>query len=389
MNTLEMLRALRAMTVLGDIASGAVTVADLEALGIRDAAAWVRHAATYHGPTRQRARQAAARAAGAGLSPDALMVVEKHVRKLLAGAAVTEWELRVELCALRGTVAEIDRAAADRVREYNRGVEDAERKAYGRRALKGGKNTDGLGNRTFTVTGPERVIAGVLGGIRTVAGQLRRDDPRLTYEQAMFDAFLATRKGGVGPAREVVVTVLPLPESMKVLRQEGDETVFARTDGTTITGAELVAEAMADEGYVGIFDPVHGGVNMYRDERFANFKQRVLLSAETIVCPYPGCTTPASECEVHHLTAWAEGGETNIRNLTMLCRLHNARHDDDPDAPPRPATAGWRGHPAGWSTTHRTAGHPAGTSTRSATAPRWPWSVRDDPAVPEHLPRLP
>ena len=122
---------------------------------------------------------------------------------------------------------------------------------------------------------------------------------------------------------------------MKVLRQEGDETIFARTDGTTITGAELVAEAMVAEGYVGVFDPVDGGVNMYRDERFANFKQRVLLSAETVVCPYPGCTTPASECQVHHLTAWAQGGETNISNLTMLCGVHNARNDDDPGKPPK------------------------------------------------------
>ncbi|WP_156119469.1 HNH endonuclease signature motif containing protein [Corynebacterium humireducens] len=333
MNLIAAFEALRAVPVLEALSTGTVDAAVLSSLGFRDAGAWQKLAGVYFGPTRHRKLQKAARDAAVGLSLDALGVVEKHTRKLLRGAAVTPWELRVELCSLRGTVEEIDRAAATRVREYNRGVEDAEKKAYGRRALKGGKNTDGLGNRTFTVTGPERVIADVLGGIRTVAGQLRRDDPRLTYEQAMFDAFLDTRGGG--PAREVVITVLPLPESTKVLRQEGDETVFARTDGTTITGAELVAEAMADEGYVGIFDPVHGGVNMYRDERFANFKQRVLLSAETIVCPYPGCTTPASECEVHHLTAWAEGGETNIRNLTMLCRLHNARNDDDPDAPPR------------------------------------------------------
>ncbi|NLA55183.1 MAG: HNH endonuclease, partial [Corynebacterium humireducens] len=78
-----------------------------------------------------------------------------------------------------------------------------------------------------------------------------------------------------------------------------------------------------------------GGVNMYREERFATWKQRMLLAAETILCPHPGCTTPASQCQVHHLTAWEQGGETNIENLSMACAVHNARNDDDPNAPPR------------------------------------------------------
>ena len=336
MNIRSLLEALRGMPLLEELSSGRLTRTDLDDLGFRDAGRWETLARVYFGPTRHRKLQAAARAAAADLSIDAVAVVEKHTRKLLRGAAVTEWELRVELCALRGTVAEIDVAAAARVRELNRGVDGAEKKAFANRALKGGKNTDAQGLRTFTVTGPERAIEAVLSGIRAQATQLRRKDPRLGYEQAMYDAFLATRNsGGGGSAREVVVTVLPLPESMQVLRHDGDETVFARTDGTTITGAEFVAEALAEEGYVGIFDPVKGGVNLYRDERFANFKQRVLLAAETIVCPYPGCTTPASQCQVHHITAFEKGGNTNIEELTMLCTVHNARNDDDPDQPPR------------------------------------------------------
>ncbi|GAB3697545.1 HNH endonuclease signature motif containing protein [Corynebacterium nasicanis] len=338
MEIIEAFRALRGMRVLGALFDGTLRAATLDDLGYRDAGAWSNLASVYYGATRGRTLQRAAREAAGDLSLDALRVVEKHTKKLLRGAAVSEWELRVELCALRGTVAEIDRLAAARVREYNRAVQDAAKKAYGRRALRGGKNTDAQGLRTFTVTGPERIIEGVLSGVRAEAKQLRRQDPKLGYEQAMFDAFLATGGQGGGAAREMVVTVLPLAESTKVLRQEGDETIFARTDGTTITGAELVAEAMVSEDYVGVFDPVKGGVNLYRDERFANFKQRVLLSAETIVCPHPGCTTPASECQVHHLTAWEKGGNTNIEDLTMLCQVHNARNDDDPDKPPKNGT---------------------------------------------------
>ncbi|WP_156119508.1 HNH endonuclease signature motif containing protein [Corynebacterium humireducens] len=335
MNLMTAFEALRAMPVLEALTAGTVDAAALSELGFRDAGAWQKLAGVYFGPTRHRKLQAAARDAAVGLSLDALGVVEKNTRRLLSGAAVTPWELRVELCALRGTVAEIDQAAAARVRDYNRGVEDAEKKAYGGRSLKGGKNTDARGLRTATFTGPEHLMAAFLGDLHTKAQELRRADPRLSYEQAMFDALLAGGAGVSGPVTPVPHVVIGLPDYAKLLRQEGDETIFALTDGTTITGAELVAREMATVGVVGLYDPISGGVNMYREERFATWKQRMLLAAETILCPHPGCTTPASQCQVHHLIAWEQGGETNIENLSMACAVHNARNDDDPNAPPR------------------------------------------------------
>ncbi|AJE32123.1 hypothetical protein B842_01335 [Corynebacterium humireducens NBRC 106098 = DSM 45392] len=338
MNLIAAFEALRAMPVLEALATGTVDVAALSGLGFRDAGAWRKLAGVYFGPTRHRKLQKAAREAAVGLSLDALGVVEKHARKLLKGAAVTPWELRVELCALRGTVNEIDQAAATRVRDYNRDVDDAEKKAFGGRSLKGGKNTDARGLRTITVTLPERQMATLIAHLLVTARDARRQDHRLSWEQAMADALYShvlggTPSGGVPP--EVPHVVIGLPDYAKLLRQEGDETIFALTDGTTITGAELVAREMATVGVVGLYDPVSGGVNMYREERFATWKQRMLLAAETILCPHPGCTTPASQCQVHHLTAWEQGGETNIENLSMACAVHNARNDDDPNAPPR------------------------------------------------------
>ena len=335
MNIRSLLEALRGMPLLEEISSGALTRADLDDLGFRDAGRWEMLARVYFGPTRHRRLQKAARAAAAGLSIDAVAVVEKHTRKLLRGAAVSEWELRVELCALRGTVAEIDVAAAARVRELNRGVDGAEKKAFANRALRGGKNTDAHGSRSAHITGPERHMAALFARLRPTAERLRREDPRLTHDQAMFDALMSLGGGPVDPAAMIPHVVMAVPDYAKVLRHEGDETIFALTDGTMITGKELIAREFASHGLVGIYDPVKGGVNLYRDERFANFKQRMLLAAETILCPHPGCTTPASQCQVHHMTAWEKGGNTNIGDMTMLCKVHNARNDDDPDKPPR------------------------------------------------------
>lgn len=337
MSTVHALQALRAMTVLGEISSGAVTRADLDALGVRDARLWEKLADKYYGPTRHRKLQAEAREHAAPLSLDAVAVIEKHLRTLLRDAAVGVEKLRVELCRLRGTVAEIDAAAAARVREHNRAVSDAKAKAYGRRALRGGKNTNALGMRTVTLTLPEEQIADIIATLTPEATAARAADRRLGWEQAMADAaYRHLTSPGSGTASPVIPhVVMALPDYAAVLRQEGDETVFALTDGTTVTGKELVEREIANHGLVGIYDPVEGPVNLYREQRLANWKQRMLLSAETILCPAPACTTAATLSQVHHLTAWQFGGETNLKELSIACRVHNARNDDDPNAPPR------------------------------------------------------
>lgn len=304
------------------------------------AGAWVRLADTFLGPTRPRRlqTQAVSAARDGRLSIDALRVVDKHARKLLPGATLTEWELRAELCTLTGSVDEINYKAAARVREINRTIPDAERKSFGRRSLKGGKNTDAQGLRTITVTLPERIMANTLTHLRKTAGRLRASDPKLGYEQAMADAFL-THINGQGPERApqslTPLVVIGLPEWAALQRHEADESIFALTDGTTITGAELVRSQLAEHHLVGLYDPVEGPVNLYRSQRHANTKQRLLLSAEVIVCPVPGCTTSADECQVHHLAAWQHGGTTNLRNMAMACKVHNGRNDDDPTAAPR------------------------------------------------------
>ena len=75
-------------------------------------------------------------------------------------------------------------------------------------------------------------------------------------------------------------------------------------------------------------------MNLYRTERLASPKQRTMAAAENPTCPWPQCNYPADECQVHHLTAWRHGGETNPENLTIACPYHNGVNDDDPNAPP-------------------------------------------------------
>jgi Domain of unknown function (DUF222) len=40
-------------------------------------------------------------------------------------------------------------------------------------------------------------------------------------------------------------------------------------------------------------------------------------------CTYKGCDRPARWCDVHHKIHWADGGETCLDNLCLLCRFHH------------------------------------------------------------------
>ena len=120
---------------------------------------------------------------------------------------------------------------------------------------------------------------------------------------------------------------------MKILRGEGDDVVIGLSDGTTMTGAELASAAIAGElgsnTLAGLSHPTSGPVNLY-EARFASYKQRILAKAENLVCPWAGCNVPADRCQIHHIHAHSDGGQTEPSNLTTLCAYHNGVNDDDP-----------------------------------------------------------
>jgi hypothetical protein len=60
-----------------------------------------------------------------------------------------------------------------------------------------------------------------------------------------------------------------------------------------------------------------------RAKRTAQQGQRLALFAKDRGCTSPGCRNPISWTEIHHTTAWAEGGKTDIDVLAPACPPHH------------------------------------------------------------------
>ncbi|MFQ6270407.1 HNH endonuclease signature motif containing protein [Kutzneria viridogrisea] len=40
-------------------------------------------------------------------------------------------------------------------------------------------------------------------------------------------------------------------------------------------------------------------------------------------CAFPGCRRRPSSCHAHHVIHWANGGDTALSNLVLLCGMHH------------------------------------------------------------------
>ena len=291
-------------------------------MSINTARKYTRLATVFFGPadSPKVQRDSVALAEARQLSLEYLEMVNKHAKKLNTRGAA--WRLRAELIAFEGTFEEVEAYAKKRVTEEGG---DTKKKP----SVRVGRAIDGL--RTISITDTQRRITDLE---KTLDAAIKDDDqPR---SEALLEPFWDLVEGnGTGLIKPEYRTViaLGLDQSAEVFSGTGSESVIGLSDGTTMTGAEIVNSAMegalGDKLYVGLFHPTAGPVNLY-EARFASDKLRTLAMAENLVCPWPDCNVPADRCQVHHIDAYKHGGHTKPSNLTMLCKYHNGVNDDGP-----------------------------------------------------------
>ncbi|MGO3067762.1 HNH endonuclease signature motif containing protein [Corynebacterium casei] len=311
--------ATQAVSVLRDMAQLSVYDMAADDVALKTARKYAKLADVFFGSTDspRLQRESVALAEERGLSMERLQMIDSHAQKLKKkrGAA---WKLRAELIAHEGTYEEVNALGNQRVDE----IVGDKPKEPGMRISRP-KN----GMVTMSITDTQRRITDfekTLDAIETSS------EPR---SKALLEAFWKHIDGGGGVLKPEYRTVIAigLDQSATIIRGEGDESIIGASDGTTMTGAEIVNLAMSgalgDKIYAGLFHPTAGPVNLY-EARFASGKQRILAMAENLVCPWPDCKVPADRCQVHHLVAHKNGGQTNPSNLTTLCAYHNGVNDD-------------------------------------------------------------
>jgi hypothetical protein len=95
--------------------------------------------------------------------------------------------------------------------------------------------------------------------------------------------------------------------------------------GTLLPMSTVIRLASMSYHYLAVFDH-HTSMPLYlgRTKRIATPGQRIVLHAKDRGCTHPGCAVPGYGCQVHHAERdWADGGLTNVDDLTLACKPHN------------------------------------------------------------------
>jgi Domain of unknown function (DUF222)/HNH endonuclease len=95
------------------------------------------------------------------------------------------------------------------------------------------------------------------------------------------------------------------------------------TDGTPIPAARLLELADQADIIPTVLTSSGAVLSLGRSRRIASRAQTLALVARDSGCSFPGCSHPPEFCERHHIREWADGGPTDLDNLTLLCRYHH------------------------------------------------------------------
>ena len=160
----------------------------------------------------------------------------------------------------------------------------------------------------------------------TVAGEpstevADRDDR--SHAQRQHDALAALVRGQLGDPKLGQHNGLPVTIiATATLEQLQTGAGVAVTAGRTLLPMrDLIRMASHAYHYLCVFDNhTERALYLGRTKRIATADQRIVLHAMVRGCTAPGCDVPGYFTEVHHTDEWADGGVTDIDNLTFACK---------------------------------------------------------------------
>jgi len=139
------------------------------------------------------------------------------------------------------------------------------------------------------------------------------------------DALVAMAQGylrGDRPERAPIEVVLTIPASS--LRAGATlDPVEVGEMGESFLSSETARRLSCDAGLVDVVEDEHGTpLSVGRRRRTISGALKRALHKRDGMCGYPGCTNRLF-LEGHHIQHWADGGETSLQNMALLCSFHH------------------------------------------------------------------
>ena len=180
-------------------------------------------------------------------------------------------------------------------------------------------HTPEAGEEKFAIAFPH-VSAETWASAEDPIGARRADALCHVAEQFLAQGAVASKQAD---RHQIVVHV-----ERDTLRQDGDRTrcEFERGHPLAVETARRLA---CDASRVDIEEDQAGQVlNIGRKTRTVPPAIRRALESRDQGCRFPGCTQHRY-VDAHHIRHWADGGETSLRNLVLLCRYHHRLLHED------------------------------------------------------------
>jgi hypothetical protein len=152
----------------------------------------------------------------------------------------------------------------------------------------------------------------------------RADAAHRAFSRA--DALVSLAQGylrGERPNRTPIEITLTIPAGS--FHPDAAAPVEVAELGESFLSPEATRRLSCDAGVVEVIEDEHGvPLSVGRKRRtIAGALKRALYKRDS-VCTFPGCTHRIF-LEGHHIKHWADGGETSLKNTTLLCSAHH-RH---------------------------------------------------------------
>ena len=161
-------------------------------------------------------------------------------------------------------------------------------------------------------------------------GERDTRSPQTRRGQALIEVCRRATSAGDGPSSGVKTTLILTMSYDDLAARVGAATVVGSTQGGSLIAPETVRRLACDANVIPTVLGSRGEIlEQGRSTRLATPGQLAALWLRDAGCSFPGCATPAHSCDAHHLIHWADGGQSDLSNLALLCgRHHSVVHRD-------------------------------------------------------------